>query len=396
MRKKFAIVALLFALSNTLDAQKQGNRFQLKGKLVGLLEGMVYLYYSDVENKSLKDSSVITNGNFSFAGSIMGPTRAYLQLKEEKINNGAEVFLEPVSMKIRVKPNEFKKAELTGSKTQNEFKQLEKLKAPIRKQVQPVLDEYAKVNEIYINAVRRKAPEDSLDFLKEKATAIREKYTPYDMQFDKVDYEFFVKNPNSYVTAYMMRFHVSEWSLDTLQMFYDKMNETIRQSSYGKDLAKAIADLRGGLPGSLAKDFSAIDINGNKLTLSGFKGRYVLLDFWASWCVPCRKGNPHLKELYAKYKDKGIEFIGVSDDDRTPDAWKKAVEKDGLPWRHVLRGFDMDKRLKGLANESEIHDRFGIYSLPTKILIDPAGMIIGRFGEEEKELDEMLVKIFGA
>ena len=93
--------------------------------------------------------------------------------------------------------------------------------------MQPVLDEYAKLNEIYINAVRRKAPEDSLDFLKEKATAIREKYTPYDKQTDKVDYEFFVKHPHSYVTAYMMRFHLSEWSLDTLQMFYDKMNETI-------------------------------------------------------------------------------------------------------------------------------------------------------------------------
>jgi len=299
-----------------------------------------------------------------------------------------------LNLTIDLQLNKFKDAKLTGSKTQNENRALEKLKEPVRKQMQPVLDEYSNANSIYTAAVKRKAPEDSLDLLKEKAAAVREKFTPYNKRTDKLDYDFFVKHPNSYVTAYMMRFHVSEWPLDTLQMIYDNMNETVKQSMYGKDLAKEIQDLRGGSPGSMAKDFSATDINGNKLSLSDLKGKYVLLDFWASWCVPCRKGNPHLKELYAKYKDKGIEFIGISDDDRDPNAWRKAVEKDGLPWRHVLRGLDMQKRMSGLPNETEISDRFGIHTLPTKILIDQTGMIIGRFGEEEQELNEMLTKIF--
>lgn len=395
--KKILIIGLqLSVLLNTTNAQKQNSRFQLKGKLTGQSNGLLYLYYSDAENKRVKDSCEIVNGGFSFNGNINEPTMAYLQLKEEKRNelNSTNVFIEPASMTIDLKLNKFKDAKLIGSKTQNENKALEKLKEPVRKQMQPVLDEYSNANNIYIAAVKRKAPDDSLDLLKEKAAAIREKFTPYDKRADKLDYDFFIKHPNSYVTAYMMRFHVSEWPLDTLQMIYNNMNETIKQSSNGKDLAKEIQELRGGSPGSMAKDFSATDINGNKLTLSDFKGKYVLLDFWASWCVPCRKGNPHLKELYARYKDKGIEFIGVSDDDRDPNAWRKAVAKDGLPWLHVLRGLDMQKRLSGLPNETEISDRFGIHTLPTKILIDRTGMIIGRFGEEEQELNEMLEKIF--
>jgi thiol-disulfide isomerase/thioredoxin len=120
----------------------------------------------------------------------------------------------------------------------------------------------------------------------------------------------------------------------------------------------------------------------------------VLLDFWASWCVPCRKGNPHLKELYSKYKDKGIEFIGISDDDQSEDKWKEAIVKDGIGvWKHVLRGLKQKNNV--FDRSTDISDKFGIHTLPTKILIDPEGKIIGRYSEEEGPLDEMLKKVFG-
>jgi thiol-disulfide isomerase/thioredoxin len=129
------------------------------------------------------------------------------------------------------------------------------------------------------------------------------------------------------------------------------------------------------------------------------KGKYVLIDFWASWCVPCRKSMPHVKELYDRYKDKGLEVIGVSDDDRDTAAWVKAVAKDGTGiWHNVLRGLDWDKLRKNEKNDKDISDKFGIHSLPTKILIDRNGMIIGRYdkGTEEeaaamdKKMAEML------
>ena len=107
---------------------------------------------------------------------------------------------------------------------------------------------------------------------------------------------------------------------------------------------------------------------------------------------------PHVKELYAQYKDKGLEVIGVSDDDRDSTAWKKALAKDGTGiWHNVLRGLDMDKIERGEKNEKDISEKFGIHSLPTKILIDREGRIIGRYDkgtdEEAAELDRKLAEV---
>ena len=126
--------------------------------------------------------------------------------------------------------------------------------------------------------------------------------------------------------------------------------------------------------------FSQTDINGRTLSLSSFRGKYILLDFWGSWCVPCRKGNPHLIELYDHYKDKGFDIIGIAKDDNTKDAWIKAVEKDKLPWHQILC--------------EHLDIKYNVTSYPTKILIDKNGLIIGRFGEDEIELDRQLKLIF--
>lgn len=164
--------------------------------------------------------------------------------------------------------------------------------------------------------------------------------------------------------------------------------------------AVAQDDEKLGVPGTMALDFTSTDINGVELTLSDFKGKYVLLDFWASWCVPCRKGHPHLLDVYAKYKDKGFEIIGIADNDKNPDVWRKAVEDDGVGvWRHVLRGLDYDLLLGGnrdpRTHPKEIgSSKFNITAYPTKILIDPTGLIIARYSSNTEDLDQKLHEIF--
>ena len=124
-----------------------------------------------------------------------------------------------------------------------------------------------------------------------------------------------------------------------------------------------------------------------------------MLDFWASWCVPCRKSNPHMIELYNKYKSKGFDVIGIADDDGKIAVWNAAVTKDGVGiWHNILRGLNMDMIMKHINNPDDLDERYGIASIPTKILIGPNGKILGRFGDSyggtEEDMDKMLKSIF--
>jgi thiol-disulfide isomerase/thioredoxin len=306
--------------------------------------------------------------------------------------NFTSFFLEPADVNITLVFNDFKHAVITGSKTQDEHVAYNQSIAPFLKEMEPISKEYESAAREYRNAVKAKKDETTIEQLKNKAEDIRRKFDPYTVQLRKIEYDFFSKHPQSYVTAFQLRFHLSYLPLDSLQLYFDNLGTKIQQSSPGKELAKGIEKLRRSSPGSKAEDFMATDLQGNLLSLSDYKGKYVLLDFWASWCIPCRKGNPHLKELYAKYKDKGIEFIGIADDDQSEDKWKQAVTKDGIAiWKHILRGVKFKNKV--IDGSNDINEKFGVHSLPTKILVDPEGKIIGRFSEEGP-LDEMLKRIF--
>ena len=233
----------------------------------------------------------------------------------------------------------------------------------------------------------------------EKSAAIREQLAPYFETNSRLSRKFIREHHDAFLSLYLMRFEVGSMSLDSAKYYFNGLNTALKQSKDGQQIAKEIKQLEDGSPGSTAFNFSKKDINGQPLALADFRGKYVLLDFWASWCVPCRAGNPHLLELYKQYKDKGFEIISISDDDRNHDAWKKAVEKDGIGvWKHVLRGLDMEKRMKNLPNPDDTSDHFGIHSLPTQILIDPKGIIIARYGgggEEHEAMDKKLKEVLG-
>lgn len=161
------------------------------------------------------------------------------------------------------------------------------------------------------------------------------------------------------------------------------LSEEVRNSEVGKGLASNIAYYKVGAVGTEAMDFTQNDVDGKPVKLSSFKGKYVLLDFWASWCKPCRMENPNVVKVYNQFKDKNFTVVGVSLD-QSKDAWIKAIQADKLTWNHVS---DLQQWNNAVAQ------MYHIQSIPGNFLIDPTGKIIARDlrGEQlAKKLSEVI------
>jgi len=136
-----------------------------------------------------------------------------------------------------------------------------------------------------------------------------------------------------------------------------------------------------------AADFTLKTPAGEDLQLSSLHGQFVLIDFWASWCMPCRAEIPHLKELYAQYHSAGLEIVSVSTDAH-PEAWKRAMAQEQMSWRQVLDSYS------GTGNFSDVAGKYGIQSIPYILLLDKEGIVLA-VDPSPQALDKQLRKIFG-
>ncbi len=398
------ICAFIICIMSALLSNAQEKPFIIKGTISGASDGNIYLNYYDVQaGKSRRDSARIENGRFVFRGQLSEPVEVTVTMDNSSLrmpDNYAQVYIVPGDMELSLSKENLKDAVLKGSPVQDEANELKHSKAAIMEKLNPLRKAYDAANNVYIDAIRAKKDEATLNKLKDDANQAKDAMDPYYEQLEEKDKAFMDKHPGSFVTASVLRWRISGMPLQEGQKRYNALPDAIKNSGTGKYIKTELDGLQQGSPGAKAYVFTSTELRGKPLSLSDYKGKYVLLDFWASWCVPCRKGNPHLLSLYSKYKSKGFEIIGISDDDGKPEAWKKAVEQDKIGvWKHVLRGLNMEKRMKGEKYDSDISDYYGIHSLPTKILIDPNGMIIGRYGgggENDEAMDKKFREIFGA
>lgn len=402
MKKIFFATAMLalFVSGFTQAPEADGHEFVLKGNLAGTTENdWLHIAYKDKNNASVRDSVRVSSGSFVYKGVLRYPQPAMLVFKApgDKTSGYISLFLEPGTITVQGSLDEKEKILVEGGAINDENRRFGALTADLLKNLLPYNKKYNALNLQYNTWKKEGRSEEELKSLKMQMEALRDSMQPVQQQIQARSADYFRKHPDSYITVSQLRYHVSRMNPDSLQALYDRMSNEVRASYDGQALAEEIARLRSGSAGSKAVVFSGVDINGKPLSLTDFRGKYILLDFWASWCAPCRKGNPHLLKLYNQYESKGFEIIGVSDDDRNPEAWKQAVANDGIGvWKHVLRGLktNPDGSFDRSADKSAA---YGIHTLPTKILIDPQGTIVGRYGgggERDEALDEKLARIF--
>lgn len=229
--------------------------------------------------------------------------------------------------------------------------------------------------------------------------SVAELMKPLQMTMGKCQKEYMEKYPSTALTAMFLNQEKSRMPLDKLKEAYNKLDETAKQTSSAKEIATEIATLERVAPGNPAPEIAKNDlITGKPFSLSSLKGKVVLLDFWASWCVPCRKSNPHVKALYEKFRKKGFDVVYVADNDDRPENALKAIEEDGIKkYHHVLRGLktlkDANGKMMGFDKSEDVSEKYAIHFLPTKYLIDRDGNIICKV--DDNTLDAKLKEIFG-
>jgi peroxiredoxin len=178
----------------------------------------------------------------------------------------------------------------------------------------------------------------------------------------------FKNEPGSMALLSLVYDHKDKFTADELHALYRLMSDSLRGSSYAVGIKEKIDREGVALVGSVLPDFTQPGRQGQAVTVASLRGKYVLLDFWASWCLPCRNENPALAETYARFREKGFEILGISLDEQQ-SAWLEAIRKDSLPWLQVSDG-------KGWQNEAA--RLFKIKYIPDNILIDRQGRIVAK------------------
>ena len=396
--KNFFVTSLLFLnlIASTFSQSSNNSKsFTLQGVINGENSGRIVLNYSGENSKWIQDTVSIKNGEFVFNGKIIEPTKA--QLNGGNDLNSVQIYLEPGIMKITLAKDKFGESKMTGSKTQLELNLLNELEKPIYTKLALFKEQMTKIND----SIKNTSIASVKYSLEKRSEKIDKLWMKSHDDLDKIRIQFVLDHPKSYVTPYYLDMLGSNEviSLDSLKSIFSKLDISIQGSKFGKRIQDNIRKKGNSSIGSIVPDFKAVDIITNKLvTYSQFKGKnVVLLDFWASWCGPCRAAFPHLKDSYKKYHSKGFEVIGVSID-MNKKAWISAIKQDSIDIWYQVPVAERYAEGPAFITKDDIYENYFVQAIPVQILIDKNGKIIGRWTgysiENERDLDEKLAILF--